>query len=213
VDADRVLRFTGAERAAHWAVAAAFVAILASATSMPGRWTLASVPFDVHVGSAAALVIVLAALVAARRPVFATTTAELRELDEHDLAWLRSVPARLFSGAPAPPPGRFNAGQKLNARLSLAGLAVLYVSGVTILAIGQGFPQGPVHAVFTAGMIVLVGGHVFMAAVNPGTRHAMRGMLRGDVDRAWAAHHHPRWPAAGYQTPGTSRECDAAPSR
>jgi cytochrome b subunit of formate dehydrogenase len=45
-------------------------------------------------------------------------------------------------------------------------------------------------------MIVLIGGHVFMAALNPGTRHAMRGMIFGDVDREWAEHHHPRWRAS-----------------
>jgi hypothetical protein len=32
-----------------------------------------------------------------------------------------------------------------------------------------------------------------MAVLNPATRHALRGMTIGDVDRDWAEHHHPRW--------------------
>jgi cytochrome b subunit of formate dehydrogenase len=32
-----------------------------------------------------------------------------------------------------------------------------------------------------------------MAVVNPSTRHALRGMTLGSVDREWARHHHPRW--------------------
>jgi formate dehydrogenase subunit gamma len=193
------MRFTGAERAVHWLVAAAFLTIFLSGTQMPGRWTLASVAFDLHVGSAAVLVVAVAGLVVARRRVFARTGAELWQLDDQDIAWLASVPQRLLTGAPAPPPGRFNAGQKMNARLSLVGLALLYGSGLALLLVGRGFVQGTLHAAVTAGMIALIGGHVFMAAVNPGTRHSMRGMVAGDVDREWAAHHHPRWspPADG----------------
>ena len=192
---ERVMRFTGAERAAHWLVAAAFLVIFLSGAQMPHRWTLASVPFDLHVGSAAVLVAGVAALAAARARVFRRTGSELWQMDGADAAWLRSVPHRLLSGAPAPPPARFNAGQKVNARLSLLGLGLLYASGITLLLAGRGFLQGTTHAAVTAGMIVLIGGHVFMAAVNPGTRHAMRGMILGDVDRAWAEHHHPRWRA------------------
>jgi cytochrome b subunit of formate dehydrogenase len=36
-------------------------------------------------------------------------------------------------------------------------------------------------------------GHFYLAVLNPGTRHALRAMLAGDVDLDWARHHHPRW--------------------
>jgi cytochrome b subunit of formate dehydrogenase len=32
-----------------------------------------------------------------------------------------------------------------------------------------------------------------MAIVNRGTRHALRGMLTGEVDSEWARKHYPRW--------------------
>ena len=39
----------------------------------------------------------------------------------------------------------------------------------------------------------LIAGHIFMAVVNPSTRHALRGMTLGSVNREWARHHHRRW--------------------
>jgi formate dehydrogenase subunit gamma len=41
----------------------------------------------------------------------------------------------------------------------------------------------------------VLAGHVFLALINPTTRPALRGMLTGRVDRAWAVRHHPRWVA------------------
>jgi hypothetical protein len=32
----------------------------------------------------------------------------------------------------------------------------------------------------------LIAGHIFMAVVNPSTRHALRGMTLGGVNREWA---------------------------
>ena len=40
---------------------------------------------------------------------------------------------------------------------------------------------------------MLIAAHIFMAVVNPSTRHALRGMTLGSVDRTWAEHHFPRW--------------------
>jgi cytochrome b subunit of formate dehydrogenase len=42
-------------------------------------------------------------------------------------------------------------------------------------------------------LCVLVLGHVYLAVINPATRHALRGMTLGDVDRDWALHHHRKW--------------------
>jgi formate dehydrogenase subunit gamma len=123
VTAQRLLRFTRTERAAHWLLVASFAAILASGTQMP----------------------------------------------------------------------HFNAGQKLNARLSALAFAVLYATGLALLLAGRGLPQGPLHTLTTVALVGLLSGHVFMAVLNPSTRHALRGMTLGDVDRGWAEHHHPRW--------------------
>ena len=57
-------------------------------------------------------------------------------------------------------------------------------------------------------------GHFFLAVVNPGTRPALRGMLLGTVDRAWAEHHHAAWVAglAPERTPRAEAIPGSAPA-
>jgi formate dehydrogenase subunit gamma len=194
VTAERLQRFTGTERAAHWLVVATFAAILLSGTQMPHHWDADQPVVDIHVGCAAILVAGMALLLwRADRRSLVTTGIQLATTEPGDGDWLRGVPERLRSGAPAPPVGRFNAGQKVNARLSALGLAVLYATGLALLLIGRGLPQGPLHTLTTVALVGLLSGHVFMAVFNPGTRHALRGMTLGEVDREWAEHHHPLW--------------------
>ena len=100
-----------------------------------------------------------------------------------------------------PPAGRFNAGQKLNGTLMPLLLAVSTVTGLYLWA-GQVHhlvtridPLGGLHNVAAVAIIALVSGHLYMAVLNPGTRHALRGITGGDVDRSWAEHHHGLWVA------------------
>ena len=192
--AARVLRFTRTERAAHWLLVATLAAILLSGTQMPHHWDADQPVVDIHVGSALLLVAGLALLLwQANRHALVATAVQLSTTEPGDREWLLGVPDRLRTGEGPPPVGRFNAGQKLNARLSTLALAVLYATGAALLLVSRGFPQGPLHTLTTVALCALVSGHVFMAVFNPGTRHALRGMTLGEVDRAWAEHHHPRW--------------------
>lgn len=194
VTAERVLRFTRTERAAHWLMVAAFAVILLSGTQMPRSWDADQPVVDIHVGCAALLVAGMALLLwRADRGSLVRTGVQLATSEPGDADWLRGVPDRLRSGAPAPPAGRFNAGQKMNARLSALAFAVLYATGLVLLLVGRGLPQGPLHTLTTVAFVGLLSGHVFMAVLNPGTRHAFRGMTLGEVDRRWAEHHHPLW--------------------
>jgi formate dehydrogenase subunit gamma len=189
----RLLRFTVSERAAHWLTALSFGVMLVTGTMVPHRWSVSSVPFDLHVGAAAVLVAGLGMLVlAGNRRALLTTAGELVTIDDGDAEWLRHAPVRAIQGGEPPPAGRFNAGQKVNFALVSLGLVGLYSTGLALLALGRG-PQGPLHHLAAIAMVALIAGHVYMAAINPGTRHALRGMTFGDVDGEWAAHHHPRW--------------------
>ena len=40
---------------------------------------------------------------------------------------------------------------------------------------------------------MLLVGHLYLAVIHPTTRHALRGMTRGDVREDWARAHHPKW--------------------
>ena len=184
-------RFTKSERAAHWLIAAAFAVMLASGGLVPRDWTWTTPALDVHVGAAIVLVGGLAGIVVLGNGAALLGTArDLRRLDTGDRAWLR--PGRILRRGPAPPVGRLNAGQKLNGRLSLVGLCGLYASGLFLLA-GAGPLLGDLHGPLAFLTTALIAGHVFMSVVNPSTRHALREMTLGTVDRAWARHHFPRW--------------------
>jgi formate dehydrogenase subunit gamma len=186
-----IRRFTRTERAAHWLVAAAFAVMLLSGGQVPHHWHWTTTWFDIHVGAAVVLVAGLVGLlVAANGRALRSTAQELRHIDASDRAWLS--PGRILARRPPPPVGRFNGGQKLNARLALLGLIALYGTGIWLLTAGNtslGHLHGP--AAFLTSM--LIGGHIFMAVFNPSTRHALRGMTLGSVDREWAEHHFPRW--------------------
>jgi cytochrome b subunit of formate dehydrogenase len=186
-----IRRFSKTERAAHWLIALAFAVMLLSGGQVPHHWTWTTLWFDVHVGAAVVLIAGIAGLlVAANGRALRVTARELRRLDPYDRAWLS--PTRLLARRPAPPVARFNAGQKLNARLSLLGISGLYVTGIYLITVGN-TALGGLHGPFAFLTSVLIGGHIFMAVLNPSTRHALRGMTLGSVDRTWAEHHFPRW--------------------
>ncbi|MDX6549956.1 MAG: formate dehydrogenase subunit gamma [Gaiellales bacterium] len=184
-----IRRFARSERAAHWLLAAAFFTMLLSGGMVPHHYVWTNTALDVHVGAAIVLVVGLLALTLPGRAL-KRTARELAILDADDRAWLS--PARLLNRKPAPPVGRFNAGQKMNARLSALGLGGLYVTGISLL-VTRHFPISGLHGPFAFLTGALVAGHIFMALLNPSTRHAMRGMTLGSVNRDWAIHHFPRW--------------------
>jgi formate dehydrogenase subunit gamma len=192
---DWVKRFTVSERAVHWLTALAFFPLLISGLVVGRRGTFHDVMYAWHLASAGMLLGGVALIVVAgNRRALRGTARELSSLDVEDREWLGAIGARLFSGAPEPPAGRFNAGQKVNFVLVCILLAVLYVTGVdTILAGTHHNLIFGGHKLATIALSVLVAGHLYMALVNRATRHALRGILTGEVDREWARKHYPRW--------------------
>jgi cytochrome b subunit of formate dehydrogenase len=192
---NRVERFSVSERAVHWLTALAFFSLLVSGLVVGRRGTFHEVMYAWHLASGGLLVGGVALIVmAGDRRALRRTARELGRLDLEDREWLAGTPARLLAGAPEPPAGRFNAGQKVNFVLVGVLLAALYVSGVeTILAGTHHNLIFGAHKLATIAFCVLVGGHLYMAIVNRGTRPALPGMLTGEVDREWARRHYPRW--------------------
>jgi len=190
-----VLRFTRSERAVHWLTTLAFFSMLGSGLVVGRRGTFHDVMYAWHLTSAGVLIAGLALIVlAGNRRALARTAHQIGRLDAQDRRWLAAVPARLLEGAPEPPAGRFNAGQKVNFALVCILLAGLYVTGIDTIVSGthHNLIFGG-HKLATIAAGVLVAGHMYMALLNRGTRHALRGMLTGEVDRRWAREHHPRW--------------------
>jgi formate dehydrogenase subunit gamma len=199
-----VPRFGWSERIAHWLLAAAFACMLATGVFMGGIGPLGHHDLLIaHVGAAIVLVLGLALLIGlrrSRRPL-AQVVHDLQSIDARDRRWLRRAPLAYLTGATLPPAGRFNGGQKVNARLVLLLLIVLYASGVGELRRYSSLLQpvgflGGVHGLAAGVAGVLVAMHVYLAILHPATRASFRGITRGSVDREWAEHHHGEWVAA-----------------
>ena len=197
-------RFGPEERSLHWLLAVTFLAMLATGLILylPVFAELAAnrrLWKSIHLGAAIAfwaglVVLFLTDLSGSLR----RTAGEFDRFDDDDLRWLGWAVARRGL---EPPAGRFNAGQKLNAAL-VAGLMVVFtVSGVLIYlqetdaAVRGRTSAILVHDIATWIAVPLIAGHLYLALVNPSTRHSLRGMVLGTVRRDWARRHHPKWNA------------------
>ena len=191
----RLRRFTRTERSLHWVHAVAFLVLLASGLALylpslaelVGRRPLLK---DIHVYTAVAWAgaILLVVLLGDRRSL-RRTLREIDVFDRDDRDWLRRRPA---------PQGKFNAGQKLNAVITAAFALLFVVTGV-LLWLGERdtrfrFAQTIlIHDWLTQISLVLFLGHLYLAVINPSTRHSLNGMTRGWVDAEWAERHHEKW--------------------
>lgn len=193
--AGRVLRFTATERLVHWSFAACFTVLAGTGL---GLWAPAlseaighrELLRRIHILTGLALVIAPVAMaLAGNRRAATTTVAELGALDREDRAFLLRRPSA---------PGRFNGGQKLNSIWS-ATVAMLFLLTGIVQWRWSSFPPewrsgaSQLHDLLTVLSLLVVAGHVHLSVVHRSTRPAMRGMVTGHVERAWAEEHHPRW--------------------
>ncbi|GAC1430789.1 MAG: hypothetical protein NVSMB65_04290 [Chloroflexota bacterium] len=195
-----IRRFTLTERGLHWTHALFFLALLATGLIMlvPSLSIMVGHHFLIlRIHLVVALFYVsgplLWFLLGNRRALRADVSALDRWYPD-DFRWLR--PRR--PGAPAPPHGRFNAGQKLNALFVGASTLGFAITGAVMWQTRL-FPtslvNNAVHLHDTLTYLALAAwlGHVYLAAINRSTRPGLSGMVGGQVDRAWAEHHHPLW--------------------
>ena len=200
---NRVPRFSRTERAAHWVLAATFFAMLftglcLSVSAFQGILDRPTAKAW-HIGSAIALAagLVIVTLLGDRGSL-ARSAREIDRFDADDGRWLRGAPGRIVTGQPAPPQGRFNAGQKLNTSLIGGLMLAMYVTG-GLLWYGERDTTYRfagtvmVHDWGTLILMFLIAGHLYLAVLHPATRHALRGMTLGDVDEEWARKHHSKW--------------------
>ena len=116
--------------------------------------------------------------------MLARSARQIDRFDADDGRWLRGAPRRLLNGRPAPPQGRFNAGQKVNAWLSCASILVLLGTGVIMYFVGLAPLPWRTGATFVHDWValavgLLVIGHIYRAVQDA---EARRGMRTGAVD-------------------------------
>ena len=190
----RILRFSRAERYLHRSIAGLTFVLLATAavlylpsiSVLVGNRPLVS---DIHVIAGFALPIPIVLALFSR--AFRRDADSLNRFTPSDWQWLRSRDRR--SGRI--PVGKFNAGQKLNSAFTLGWILVMLLTG-SIMFFNSYFPDDIrtgatfVHDWLTLLIVVVVGGHIYMAM---GDAEARVGMRTGEVSEDWAKREHPEW--------------------
>jgi len=209
-------RFTRTERAVHWTYAVFFLILLATglvmelpflSTLVTDRYTVRLIHFI-----AAAFLIIIPFLVAllGNWGAVRETAHDFDHWDEGDRHWASDI----WNGHETQP-GRFNAGQKLNATFTVGALLLFVVTGAIMLTniYGRLFPlwlvsnASYVHDILTWFALFAWLGHVYLSVIHPSTRPSLRGMLTGSVRAGWAREHHPLWYQRQIATgPDTSTE-------
>jgi formate dehydrogenase subunit gamma len=195
-----VRRFSAAEQSLHWLLAVSFLVMLATGLILylPSLAQVAAqrqLWKSIHLGAALGFWVGVLLIWGSDPVALRSARGEIERFDSDDRAWLAWSVKR---GGPEPPQGRFNAGQKLNTAI-VAGLMVVFtITGVLIYlqeasARFRGTSAILIHDVAMYIAIPLVIGHLYLALLNPSTRHSLRGMTLGSVRRDWARRHHPKW--------------------
>jgi formate dehydrogenase subunit gamma len=213
----QILRFRTSERQLHWAIAVPFMVCLSTALVLvtvynpapgrPFRWVFSWT----HRASGVCLSVLPLWTAARHRGDLGLYLRNVQEawtwaLD--DVRWLMLMgPATVNKGIALPHQGKFNAAEKINFMLLTATYPMYVVTGVLIWLPGAAYLSWLVHVMMAFGAVPLIGGHIFMATVNPDTRVGLTGMTTGWVDREWARHHYRRW----YDEHFGLREAAAAP--
>lgn len=198
----RLPRFTRTERVLHWLMAVTFFLMLGTGLALYftvfAQLVSRPVAKDIHLWSAIAMGVSMLLVPLCNRRAVLDSVRDVQYLDKDDIAWLKAGPVRQLGKVAPAPQGRFNAGQKLNTAMLSGGMAIMYITGF-LLWYGERDTSWrflgtvPVHDIFSLFLVLLVTGHIYLAAIHPMTRAALRGMTYGDVDREFAEHHHAKW--------------------
>ena len=158
-----------------------------------------------------------------RRSVLVADVAGALTPERGDLIWLRYISLVLLGARiPQPRTGKYNAGQKLNtwywvlASLALAATGVvLAVNFFTRSVFAAEFVERvfPIHEVIALLSLIPLAGHLYVALLNRSSRPALRGIVSGDVDAAWAREHHAAWYEREAQTAPTADPSPAVRER
>jgi formate dehydrogenase subunit gamma len=195
-EGEDLARFTPAERALHWTVAALVLTCaltgltlyVGSLSALVGRRTLLK---TIHVYAGLALPVPFVVAYAGRwRDAVRRDVRRLARWARSDRRWLRTLGREAGDQV-----GKFNAGQKANAAF-VAGMIPVMLGTGAIMRWFEPFPlpwrTGAtfVHDWAAIATWLVVAGHILTALSQP---QALRGMTVGRVSRRWAADHHPRW--------------------
>lgn len=199
IDSGRIERFCKTTRWFHWTFALSFLALAGTGVVLLLREQLTIQPETADALTEAHKVAAIVFLTAPWLVVASGDTrswladiALLVQFRRDDLTWLR-MQLRPWDHEGLPPQGKLNAGQKVNGLMVFALASVLTVTGVVLWREPGAFAALVLHIAAFAFWVPAFCGHLFLALVNPTTRPALRGMVRGTIRREWGREHHRLW--------------------
>jgi formate dehydrogenase subunit gamma len=198
--AEQVERFCKTTRWFHWCFVLPFLSLAATGVALALREELALSRETTETLVAAHLRIAALWLGAPLLVLLSgQTRATLADLghalhwSRDDLRWLALQPLAALGRAELPPADKLNAGQKMNALLTMGAALGLAASGVWLWQRPGSLVPWAVHLSLVAAWAPAFLGHFYLAVLHPPTRHALRAMFHGRVRLDWARHHHARW--------------------
>jgi formate dehydrogenase subunit gamma len=188
-----VARFGLTERFAHWWTVSMVATALVTGLALGDEGAESGLLLTAHWGSVVLIGVgLLAALVLGDTRALLRATWRLFSVDRRDATWVRDHLRHPLGGGDHGDYGMFNPAQKALAWALSGAVAVVIYTGIQSLSAGGEDSGGP-HAAAVIVAMVLLSAHIFMAAINPATNHALVGMVFGRVRRSWAAKHHNGW--------------------
>jgi formate dehydrogenase subunit gamma len=199
----KILRFARSERLLHWCIAGPFLLSFATAAVLVAIYNPdPSRPFrsffsELHRVSGIALIVLpMLAAYQARRDVrlhfYNIKQAWIWMFD--DFKWLALMGlAAISDKVKLPEQGKFNAAEKLNFMVLMVTYPLYVLTGLLMWLTHLAILSWILHFLMAVLAMPLVGGHMYMALINPGSRKGLHGMISGFVDRQWAKHHYRRW--------------------
>jgi len=195
----KLVRFNKTERLFHWAFAIPMTLLALSgismiAASLGGHPAMKEAIRHYHVRFGFALML-LPPLVYAigDRGTIHDNIREFFHLSAEDRRWLKlNLVGLVRPGVRLPPGGKFNGGQKINAIMMMGLSGLLCASGLTMVALHGALAANIVHLAAFAAFLLLFCGHLYLATINPSTRPALAGIIKGQVPADWLRHHHER---------------------
>jgi len=193
---ERLARFSGAERALHWATAllvlncaiTGMILYVDELSTLVGRRALLK---DLHVYGGLLIPVPFVVAYAGRwRDAVRRDVRTLARWNRADKRWMRSLGRDDTDKV-----GKFNAGQKANAAFIAGMIPVMLATGL-IMRWFDPFPLSWrtgatfVHDWTAIATWLVVAGHITIALANP---PALWSMVRGWMPRRYADDHHPTW--------------------
>ncbi|MEV0175514.1 cytochrome b/b6 domain-containing protein [Streptomyces sp. NPDC050803] len=195
--ADRVRRFSTAERMVHRATGYLMLVCLVSAACLyigPLALLVGRRHLMITVHEWSGILLPLPFLLGLFSAEFRADLRRLNRFAPYDRQWLRAVRKRRRAPE-ARPAGKFNAGQKIYAGSIAGAVLVMMFTGLLMWFMGllpfiSRTSAIFVHDVLAWAITFAVLGHMYKASEDPETR---LGMRTGHVSRSWAQRYHSRW--------------------